>query len=534
VTSRARLRARARLLGGFFALVAALLLAPAAGAAAPLSIGVAGNHFVDGAGQTIRLLGVDHPSFEYACQQGWGYSDGHMNGADAAAVAAWNANAVRVPLNEDCWLGINGEPSESQGEHLTVAGYRAAVASYVAALNAAGLYAILDLHWSAPAGMVADGQQPMPDEHSPAFWSSVASTFRTDPAVVFDVFNEPFSPADPRSGDDPKHPVSWACWRDGGCTVPAYENSGTRTRTTYPAVGMQALVTAIRKAGATQPLLIGGLDYANDLTGWLADAPADPLSQEAADFHDYQGKTCDDVPCWNSQIAPVAASVPVVTGEFDEEVCSPDGFDSEYMSWADAHGIGYLAWGWWVLSPAEISAAGCSAFYLLSSYGGTAAAPNGTSVRTHLLSLPPGGVTLGASPGAPGGAAGSGGGKGGGAKDKSPIRLTKFSARVEQGGAKVAFTLTAAEACRGILQGQTVKSYALAGHKRRPVGLGTARFRVAAGRSKTVVLALPRAARQLLAARGSLRARFTLELTNARDAPTVVHRLATLKRRPLR
>jgi endonuclease YncB( thermonuclease family) len=45
------------------------------GSAGPaLSISISGNHFVNGEGQTIRLLGVDAPSTEYACDQGWGYS----------------------------------------------------------------------------------------------------------------------------------------------------------------------------------------------------------------------------------------------------------------------------------------------------------------------------------------------------------------------------------------------------------------------------------------------------------------------------
>ena len=37
------------------------------------------------AGQTIRLLGVNHTSAEYACVDGFGYDDGHFDAADAAA-----------------------------------------------------------------------------------------------------------------------------------------------------------------------------------------------------------------------------------------------------------------------------------------------------------------------------------------------------------------------------------------------------------------------------------------------------------------
>ena len=170
----------------------------------------------------------------------------------------------------------------------------------------------------------------MPDQdHSPAFWQSVAEAFKGNPAVVFDVFNEPYDPTDPRSGDDqdPTDKVTWNCWATGTengaggggpCLTSAYDENASR-RPLYQVAGMQALVDAIRAAGATQPVLVGGLDYANDLTGWLDHAPDDPLNQEAASFHNYMGKECDNVGCWNGQIAPVAANVPVVTGEFDED-----------------------------------------------------------------------------------------------------------------------------------------------------------------------------------------------------------------------
>jgi hypothetical protein len=52
--------------------------APATAAKVPLKIRIVGNHFVNGAGHRIRLLGVNHPSLEYACVDGYGYDDGHF------------------------------------------------------------------------------------------------------------------------------------------------------------------------------------------------------------------------------------------------------------------------------------------------------------------------------------------------------------------------------------------------------------------------------------------------------------------------
>ena len=57
-----------------------------------------------------------------------------------------------------------------------------------------GLYVILDLHWTAPGNQVAGAAADARHDHSPAFWESVASTFKANPAVVFDVFNEPYDP----------------------------------------------------------------------------------------------------------------------------------------------------------------------------------------------------------------------------------------------------------------------------------------------------------------------------------------------------
>ena len=380
--------------------VVAARSAPGPATAVPLSIAVSGNHFVDGDGRTVRLLGVDVPGSEYACEQGWGYGslsgDTTLDAATASSIAAWDADAVRVPLNEDCWLGLNGEPSYG-----TVAGYRQSVEDWVTALDADGLYAILDLHWSAPGTTVADGQRPMPDDHSAAFWTSVASTFEANPAVVFDAFNEPYSPA---ADGDSSDAVSWTCWEDGGCPVPdAADGTTPDDADSYTAVGMQALVTTIRSTGATQPILLGGLSYANDLSGWLAHEPTDPDHQLAASFHNYYGEACDTATCWDAEVAPVAADVPVVTGELDQgydcqgtptSPASLVDFDTTYLDWADAEGVSYLAWGWWQLSPdpgttacSDAAFGGGGDTYALIDDDGDPVAPDGTALRDHLEAL---------------------------------------------------------------------------------------------------------------------------------------------------
>jgi hypothetical protein len=263
---------------------------------------------------------------------------------------------VRVPLNEDCWLGINGVAPAYSG-----ANYRTAIGNYVSLLHSYGLAVILDLHWNAPGTTVASGQQVMADaDHGPAFWSSVASWFKADPGVLFDLYNEP-------------HDVTWQCWRDG-CNT----SDGWRT------AGMQGLVNAVRGTGATQVILLGGLGWASDLSQWLQWKPSDWRNQTAASLHMYDFGGCVGPACWSSRVSPVSSSVPVVTGEVGSSDCAP-GYVSDFATWADGAGVSYLGWTWntWdcMGGPA-----------LITSYDGTPTG-FGAGLRDHLVALAGGGTT---------------------------------------------------------------------------------------------------------------------------------------------
>jgi hypothetical protein len=127
-------------------------------------------------------------------------------------------NLVRLPLNEDCWLNINGAPAQYSGQ-----AYQDAIVGFVNSLNSFDIFfstlsyyflynlrlnVILDLHWAAPGTQQAKGQIPMPDaDHSPDFWASVAQTFKNNSAVIFDLYNEPYLTNDEDSAD------SWNCWK---------------------------------------------------------------------------------------------------------------------------------------------------------------------------------------------------------------------------------------------------------------------------------------------------------------------------------
>jgi endoglucanase len=318
-----------------------------------LSVKVVGNRLVNGDNETITLHGVNISGTEWQCLYGHTFY-APSNEASIAAIATWHVNAVRIPLNEDCWLGINGARIASRT-------YHAAIREYVARLQRHGIYAILDLHWAAPGAQLSHlgehfaGYYEMADEsHAPAFWRSIAAYFRNDHAVLFDLYNEPFD-------------ISWRCWREG-CTAPR----GFRT------AGMQQMVDAIRDVGAMQPVLVGGLQKESELgKSWLRYRPDDPAGQLVAAAHIYdQANTAN----FESNLGVVADAFPVVIGEAGENNCADNDFDV-LLPWADAHGVSYVAWAWY--------RGNCSTYpALISSYSGTPT-NYGLGYREHLVKIFP-------------------------------------------------------------------------------------------------------------------------------------------------
>jgi endoglucanase len=320
-----------------------------------LGLHVKGNHLVNSKGQTVRLLGFNNSGAEYACiestsaGEGWGIfdvdtaTDTSMPASYVAAMAKWSgANAVRISLNEQCWLGIAGVRSKYGG-----ATYQHAIEAYVRELNSHGFAVILDLHNSAPGTERSVNQEPMPDAHSISFWHQVAKAFKANTSVVFDVFNEPF----PDNQSVSK--AAWKCWRDGGCRQTS-QNGGQ----TYRAVGMNQLIKAVRSVGARNVVMAAGLNYASSLDEWLRYEPKDPDHELAASLHVYSFAGCSTVACYNGAPAKVARQVPLVIGEFGADL-NPDGsascapsdsgktrFDSSLLGWANSHHASWLAWTW--------------------------------------------------------------------------------------------------------------------------------------------------------------------------------------------
>jgi endoglucanase len=342
-------------------------------------LSVRGNQIVDQDGAPVRLLGFNHSGAEYACIEGWGIFDGpdsvrvRMTAGFVEQMAAWKgANTVRIPLNEQCWLGL-GVQRAYGGDS-----YRNAIHNYVRLLREHGFIVVLDLHRSAPGDAPSENQEQMPDrDHSPTFWREVASAYRDDTGVVFDVFNEPFPFAESNTER------AWQCWRDGGCQLQS-QNGGRA----YTAAGMAELVATIRATGARNVIAVGGIHWAERLDRWLEFRPADPLDNLIASFHNYAyNPFCVDERCYDTVLAEVVAAVPFYAGEVGPdatsamgEECTAEsvqhtGFSERILDWLDAHGASYTPWSW---------NAWDDCYSLISDYRGTPTPIWGEEVKARL------------------------------------------------------------------------------------------------------------------------------------------------------
>ena len=125
---------------------------------------------------------------------------------------------------------------------------------------------ILDLHWTAPKNFCPLAQNPMADaDNSLNFWKSIATTFKGYPNVLFELFNEPYMYwlATPNT--------EWQTEMKGG-SITSYVTGGTpyQVAYTWQVASMQAMLNTVRATGATNPVLVAGVNWAGDLSGWLA------------------------------------------------------------------------------------------------------------------------------------------------------------------------------------------------------------------------------------------------------------------------
>jgi hypothetical protein len=280
-------------------------------ALAPGGYSVTGKTIYDAAHKPHLFHGVDRPSLE------WSPTGDQLSEADyqLMGVMGWKANVVRIALNQDFWL--SDSPSYAGA-------YAMLIDQQIAWAEGAGLDVILDLHWS-DKGQYGQkpAQQRMADAHSVAFWADVAARYQGDGRVLFELYNEP-------------HDVPWDVWLKGGASGDG-----------FTVAGMQQLYDTVRSTGAENLVIIGGLQFAYDLSGVATHRVQGHNIVWATHPYNQTGKQSSN---WDAAFGALSATDPVMATEFGDSTGCGTSYDSELIAYADAHKISWTAWAWYVAS----------------------------------------------------------------------------------------------------------------------------------------------------------------------------------------
>lgn len=302
------------------------------GANAPLPLKVAGTKIVDSKGEPVWLRGVNAASMEWTSD-----GQGHILNTVNAAIRDWHVNVIRLPLAQDRWFGK--APEQRDGGK----SYRELVHQLVDLCATNKCYIILDLHWSdCNEWGTHIGQHSMPDLNSLAFWKDFAPVYANNPAVLFDLYNEP-------------HDVSWDVWLNGGIITDKPNNRrDARTPQTYKAVGMQQLLDAVRATGAKNMIVAGGLDWAYDFSGILEGRQlSDPHGHGVIYANHCYDNKGDSVDTWIAKMELASAKLPVIVSEFGgrsgpSRVIPSDNWLTHVLRALNDH---HWSWAAWDLHP---------------------------------------------------------------------------------------------------------------------------------------------------------------------------------------
>lgn len=273
-----------------------------------------GTTIRDAHGAVVTLRGLNRPGQWDAGQPGG------LDERDIDRIKAWGGNVVRLTLGQQKWL-----PGCDSYDRT----YPQAVDAAVRWITRRGMLAILDLHFGSPTCR-STGANPLPDERSLQFWTSVAGRYKSNPLVAFDLYNEPYGvPAD--------------VWKDGG-------TARSTTGLDYHAVGLQQVYDAVRATGANGLVLVSGLDYASTppgeerLTGrnlvWAVHAYACsvPWRCYTSDPREVLGR-----------FSAIARRLPVMVSEFgypSSRNASSAAYNARVVAYAEAQHWSWAAWAW--------------------------------------------------------------------------------------------------------------------------------------------------------------------------------------------
>jgi hypothetical protein len=375
------------------------------------SVRVKGNRLIDAQGKVLQFRGVNVSGLEFTHingqpePDGWGGQKPNLK-----AIKAWNANAIRVPLNEASYLGLmtydlpQGKGKAIERKADPSGRYKQLVRDVVDEATAMGFYVILDLHKNAPNATMPGIPTPVPisprssaqnemadADYSPSFWKAVASDYKNYPNVIFDLFNEPhIDNFELPSGTWDARVGSWAILRDGGVGRMFYGSDAVMQQR-WKSAGMQSLVDAVRSTGATNVVMVSGVSWAQDLSRWVEYVPKDPLGQLACSWHAYpkygakHGTPEYNDPgmgpdAWGWIDGILAAGYPIIIGETGDRSAAGTKtapFLAKITAWADKNSVSVVGWSW--------NAWGSEDACLIKDAGGTPTDGYGKAFREWLM-----------------------------------------------------------------------------------------------------------------------------------------------------
>jgi uncharacterized repeat protein (TIGR02543 family) len=376
-----------------------------------IKVSSSGGHLVDANGNTVQLRGVNVSALEsYIANLSWSPSNPWAGQTGTATpnwtliANTWGANAVRIPLNEADWLDSGTYQNASGGSiNADPDGiYKQTVDAAITAANAAGLYVILDLHWAAPTNYAPTIQNAMADRpNSINFWSSVAARYKSNPAVLFELFNEPFLDVAGLTNTSSTDTAGYFLLNGGGALDKLlWTGSPGETTVSWTTAGYQEMLNAVRAAGAPNVVLTGTMNWTTTMNQWLTYKPTDVApagysgtwtSQLGATWHAYPASgyptqvSCIGLPSCSAQMftavqAIMAAGYPVVITEYGDTISSGTTapWASVLLPWADTNGVSYLGWTF-------DSWSGFNANVLITDAAGDPTPGYGAYVKQHYL-----------------------------------------------------------------------------------------------------------------------------------------------------
>jgi endoglucanase len=121
------------------------------------------------------------------------------------------------------------------------------------------------------------------------------------------------------------HGTSWEIWRNGGFVgekkdpdQAAFLTAEEKAKAQgFESVGMQAMLNTVRATGAKNMVVVGGLDYAYDLSGIINGFALDDKSGNGIMYacHIYPWKKD-----WQKKLLDIAAKHPILLGEVGADV----------------------------------------------------------------------------------------------------------------------------------------------------------------------------------------------------------------------